>query len=77
MTCQTARIITPVSWVFAPEWLTVGEASHLSGHDKDTVLWLIEDGDVEAKQDGDTWLVNKWSLHEFQEALAEILHWWG
>lgn len=49
----------------------------LSGHDEDTVKWLILDGGVDARQDGDTWLIDKMSLHEFQEALALVLHWWG
>jgi len=77
MVLGTTGIVTPVSWAFAPDWLTVGEASHLSGHDKDTIVWLILDGGIDAKRDGGTWLVDKWSLHDFQEALAEVLHWWG
>lgn len=76
MICQATRIITPVTWLAAPDWLTVEEASYLSGHDEDTVKWLVLDGGVDAKRDGDTWLVEKLSLHEFLEALALVLHWW-
>ena len=72
-----ARIVTPVTWAFAPDWLTVEEACHLSGHDADTVRFLIDDGGVDAKQEGDAWLVEKASLFEYQETLAEVLHWWG
>jgi len=56
--------------------LTVEEACHLSGHDEVTMRWLILDGGVDAKRDGDTWLVKKESLHEYQESLALVLHWW-
>jgi hypothetical protein len=77
MTCQATRIITPVTWLAASDWLTIQQAMALSGHDADTVKWLILDGGVDAKRDGDTWLIDKASLHEFQEALAEVLHWWG
>jgi hypothetical protein len=69
------RVVTGVSWVFAPEWLTVGEASHLSGHDADTLRWMIQDGAVDTKRQGDGWLIEKASLREFQEALLEVLHW--
>ena len=69
------RIITPIVWLEFPDWLTPAQASYLSGHDADTVLWLIEDGAVETRCDGDAWLIEKASLYEFQEALAEVLHW--
>ena len=70
------RVVTGVSWAFAPEWLTLEEASYLSGHDVDTLRWLIHDGGVDAKRQGDTWLIEKASLREFQETLLEVLHWW-
>jgi hypothetical protein len=76
MICQATRIVTPVTWLAAPEWLTVQQAVELSGHDEDTVKWLILDGGVEARQDGDTWLIGKASLHEYQETLALVLYWW-
>ena len=76
MVLQASRMATPVTWAFAPDWLTVEQASYPSGHDDDTVKWLILDGGVDAKQDGDTWLIDKESLHEYQEALALVLHWW-
>ena len=67
MSIPAARLVTPVTLAFAPDWLTIDEACYLLGHDQETVKWLILDGGVEAKQDGDTWLVDKWSLHEYQE----------
>jgi hypothetical protein len=36
---------------------------------------LILDGGIDAKRDGDSWLIEKLSLYEFQEALALVLHW--
>ena len=75
MACQATRIITPVSWLAAPDWLTIQQACYLSGHDEDTMRWLIQDGDVEAKHNGNTWLTDKASLHGFQECLLEVLHW--
>jgi len=76
MVAQVTRIVTPVSWAFAPEWLTVKEASELSGHDLDAMRWMIQDGAVDTRRTGDTWLIEKASLREFQEALLEVLHWW-
>ena len=70
------RVITPVSWIAAPEWLTVREACELSGHDVDTLHWMIQDGALDTRREGDTWLIEKASLREFQEALLEVLHWW-
>ena len=70
------RIITPVVWLESPDWLTPEQASYLSGHDLETVHWLIEDGGVDARRDGGTWLIEKESLHDYQEALALVLHWW-
>ena len=69
------RIVTPIDWVFAPTWLTVDEACQLSWHDLDTMLWTVRDGPVGTKRDGDTWLVGKESLWEFQEVLALVSHW--
>jgi hypothetical protein len=65
------RIVTPVVWAFAPEWLTVREASELSGYDEATIRWLIQDGALDTKQG----LIEKASLREFREALWEVLHW--
>ena len=75
MNVQTARIITPVSWLAAPEWLTIEEACYLSGHDEATMRYLILDGNVETKCHGDSWLVDKWDLHDYQEILLEVLQW--
>ncbi len=69
---QKIRVITLVSWAFAPEWLTLEEASWLSGHDVETLRWLIHDGGVDAKRQEDTWLIEKASLREFQEILLEL-----
>ena len=47
MVCQATRIITPVTWLAAPDWLTIQQACHLLGHDEGPMRWLIQDGDVE------------------------------
>jgi hypothetical protein len=72
MTGQETRIITPVTWLAAPDWLTPEEAAYLSGHDVDLIRWLMEDGSVETNEAG---LIDKASLHEYQECLALVLHW--
>jgi hypothetical protein len=66
------RIVTPVDWTFAPEWLTVEQACFLSGWDIDTMLETAGEGGVDLNLDG---LIEKESLHEFQEACALVLHW--
>jgi hypothetical protein len=52
MFLQATRIITPVTWLAAPDWLTVSEAAWLSGHDPETTGWLIQDGDVDTRRAG-------------------------
>jgi hypothetical protein len=68
-------MVTPVTWAVAPEWLTIPDASRLSGFAPDLLHFLIDDGGVEAKQDGSAWLIEKWSLLDYQECLAMVLHW--
>jgi hypothetical protein len=65
--------MTLVSWAFAPEWLTIEEASALSGHPLEVLDWLIEDGALDTRRDGGGWLIEKESLWEFREALLEVL----
>jgi hypothetical protein len=65
------RVVTLVSWAFAPEWLTIQEASELSGHNADTLRWLIQDKVLDTKHQDDTCLIEKASLRGFQEALLE------
>lgn len=66
------RIATMVDWVFAPEWLTIEQACQLSGWDRDTMLLIIDEGGVDLDNAG---LIERASLREFQETLAEIVHW--
>ena len=70
-----ARIPSPVEWAFAPEWLTVEEACHLSGWDKASMMEIIDEGGVDLKDD-DEILIDKKSLSEFQEAFAEVENVW-
>jgi hypothetical protein len=69
------RIATPVDWLFAPEWLTLEEACFLSGHDRGTMLNMVEIDGVDLKDD-DQLLIEKQSLYEFQESLALVLNWY-
>ena len=71
----TARIVTPVTWLAAPDWLTPQQASELSGHDLDVIYWLVLDGAVDTKVDGDTHLIEKAGLHDFQESLLLVARW--
>jgi hypothetical protein len=72
MESRPARIVTPVTWAFAPEWLTVGQACTLSGHTPDVMRHIVAIGGVDTSDVG---LIEKASLWEFQEALALVLHW--
>jgi hypothetical protein len=66
---------TGIDWAFAPDWLTLEEACFLSGHDRGTLLSIIDEGGVDLNADG---LIEKRSLWEFQTTLAEVLHGvWG
>jgi hypothetical protein len=66
------RIASPVDWLFAPEWLTVEQACELSGWDSVSLLEIVAQGGVDVDDAG---LIEKQSLYEFQETLAEVLHW--
>jgi len=70
------RITSPVVWLEAPEWLTPEEAAYLSGYDLETIHWMIQDGAVDTRQDGEVWLIEKESLLEFREALSDVLRWY-
>lgn len=60
---------TPVSWLFAPTWLTIEEAAVLSGQDVVTVLEWIRAGDVDIDDAG---LIAKDSLHDQLESMLLI-----
>lgn len=68
-------IVTPVTWAFAPDWLTIEQACFLSGWDPVGMLEIIDEGGIDADQNAGAWLIEKRSLWEFQESLADILHW--
>ena len=64
--------VTPITWVFAPKWLTLEEASILSGLSLVQVLEVIAIGGVDLNDDG---LIERQSLMEFMESLDLLLHW--
>jgi hypothetical protein len=66
------RIVTPVTWLAAPEWLDLETACFLSGRDRGTMLFWVSDGDVDTNADG---LIAKDSLHELLETLVLLAHW--
>jgi len=39
------------------------------------MLEIIDEGGIDADQNAGAWLIEKRSLWEFQESLADILHW--
>ena len=68
------RPATLVDWAFAPAWLTVQQAADLVGYDAAGILELIEAGAVDAEEDaGGAWLIEKASLRECRDLLAEVL----
>ena len=69
---RATRLVTPVTWIFAPDRLTVDEACHLSGWDRGTMRHIIDEGGVDLDDEG---LIGKQSLHDYQECLALILNW--
>ena len=56
-------------------WLTVEEACYLSGWSYDQMLEIIDEGGVDLKDDEQV-LIDKESLGEFQEAVAEYENVW-
>jgi hypothetical protein len=63
---------TLVSWACAPEWVTLAEATALSGHDDAALRWLISDGAVEGREEDGLWTVRTADLRAFQEALLDV-----
>ena len=72
MTAQTRRVATPIDWLFAPEWLDLETACFLSGWTQGQMLRIIEENGVDLSTAG---MIEKQSLWEFNETLAELLHW--
>jgi hypothetical protein len=68
-------IASLVSWIFAPDWLTLAEAERLSGYDRELLRFLIRDGGVDAECHRDRWLIEKRSLRDYQEALVLVAGW--
>ena len=69
---EARPVAFPTDWLFYPDWLTLEQASYLSGWDRASVLEIIDEGGVDLNTDG---LIENRSLHEFQEMLAIVLHW--
>lgn len=52
------------------DWITTNEAAELSGYHPHYVRWLINEGRIEARKFGRTWMVNRPALDRFVEAGA-------
>ena len=72
---DTNRRVTPVAWAFAPEWLTLAQAAHLSGHDESFLGDIVNDGGIDSRFVDGSLLVSRNDLHEYQSSLALVLHW--
>ena len=64
--------MTPVTWVFAPDRLTLEEACKLSAWEVSAMAEIILEGGIDVDDEG---LILRDSLWEFQETLADVLHW--
>jgi hypothetical protein len=73
---QTQRPrFSPVVFDLAPAWLTLAQAAELCPYDQATLLWMIREGMVDAKEGEGGYLVSKAGIREYQECLALVLHW--
>jgi hypothetical protein len=59
-------------WLAAPEWLTLEEATRLSGLDEETLQRLIVSGDLEVQENAGAVLIEKLSLSEWLDALLDL-----
>lgn len=50
------------------DWITVQEASQLSGYHPERIRELVRDGKVSARKFGFVWMVSKSSLNKYTEA---------
>ncbi len=65
---------TIVTWTFAPDWLTPGQAAALLGWDEAAMLALIDQAAIVAEDFGPAgWLIEKRGLREYRDALWEVL----
>lgn len=56
----------------SPEWITVKEAARMLGVSPDTVRYRIKKGDLEARVEGNKYLVNRESVEEMIRKQREI-----
>ncbi len=63
---------TLVTWLFAPEWLTVEEAAQLTGRDPETIQELVARGCLDTKEIAGAIRIEKHSLRECHETLFEV-----
>ena len=60
---------------FAPDWLAAEEAAGLCGLREAEVLNLVREGRLNCGSAEGTALIDKWSLREYCDTLAELLDW--
>jgi excisionase family DNA binding protein len=54
------------------DWLTVREASEVSGYATEYIRQLIRDGDIDAEKKGFSWLVNRESLEKYKDKKTQV-----
>ena len=64
--------VTPITWAFAPDMLTLEEACTLIGYDRGFMLQVIEADGVDLDNAG---RIEKRSLWEWPEVSVELTHW--
>ncbi len=68
-------MVTPATWWAADAWLTLAQAAELTGRSLEEIQTILQVGGLELREEGGQVLIDKNSLYDFQETLAEILHW--
>ena len=54
------------------EWITVSEASKITGYNEEYITRLIREGKIRAKKFSIVWQVNRSSLLEYQEKTEKL-----
>jgi hypothetical protein len=54
------------------EWITVSEASKISGYNEEYITHLIRDGKIKAKKFSIVWQVSRSSLLEYQSKTEKM-----
>lgn len=64
--------LAEVDWASMPEWITVEEASKLSGYHPDHLRRIIRQGRIAAEKKGLMWWVDRDSLNAYLTRIQEL-----